>query len=269
MAKDIIVISHANCADGFCAAWIAHTRFGEDADYLFANYGEPAPEVTGRRVYILDFSYPRDTLLKIGEQARVLALLDHHKTAEADLKGLSFAFFDMNHSGARLAWDFFMTSGPRPWLVDYVEDRDLWKWALPDSREISALIASYPNDFWEWDLLSGSDRFEMANHGHAILRYQARQIEANVAHCRRVELDGILSIPCINITDRTISESLHQLAEQNGSPPMALGWFQREDGQFVYSLRSIGELDVSEIAKRHGGGGHRNAAGFVSDKLLF
>ena len=38
---------------------------------------------------------------------------------------------------------------------------------------------------------------------------------------------------------------------------------QREDGTHKVSLRSRGEVDVEKIARHHGGGGHRNAAGFV------
>lgn len=44
--------------------------------------------------------------------------------------------------------------------------------------------------------------------------------------------------------------------------PVALGWWQRFDGKFQFSLRSRGDIDVSEIAKKFGGGGHKNAAGF-------
>ena len=40
------------------------------------------------------------------------------------------------------------------------------------------------------------------------------------------------------------------------------------DGRFQYSLRSRGDFDVSELAKKHGGGGHKGAAGFVVDELV-
>ena len=38
---------------------------------------------------------------------------------------------------------------------------------------------------------------------------------------------------------------------------------EREDGSQKVSLRSRGEVDVEKIARHHGGGGHRNAAGFA------
>jgi phosphoesterase RecJ-like protein len=37
---------------------------------------------------------------------------------------------------------------------------------------------------------------------------------------------------------------------------------EREDGTTKVSLRSRGEVDVERIARGHGGGGHKNAAGF-------
>ena len=38
---------------------------------------------------------------------------------------------------------------------------------------------------------------------------------------------------------------------------------EKEDGTHKVSLRSRGEVDVEKIARSHGGGGHRNAAGFT------
>jgi bifunctional oligoribonuclease and PAP phosphatase NrnA len=38
---------------------------------------------------------------------------------------------------------------------------------------------------------------------------------------------------------------------------------EREDGSHKISLRSRGEVDIEKIARHHGGGGHRNAAGFA------
>jgi len=63
MAKRL-VIYHANCIDGYTSAWAAWRKYGDDAEYLPASYGDPAPDVTGRWVLVVDFSYPRDVMLK-------------------------------------------------------------------------------------------------------------------------------------------------------------------------------------------------------------
>ncbi len=43
---------------------------------------------------------------------------------------------------------------------------------------------------------------------------------------------------------------------------------QTGDAQYKVSLRSRGEVDVERIARAHGGGGHKNAAGFVAEGNL-
>ena len=107
-----LVIYHANCWDGFCAAWVARKALGE-IEAVPAQYGTPPPDVAGRVVYLLDFSYPRPIMEQILTTARRTVVLDHHKTAMEALDGLHQpetgmdVWFDMNKSGARLTWEWF------------------------------------------------------------------------------------------------------------------------------------------------------------------
>jgi nanoRNase/pAp phosphatase (c-di-AMP/oligoRNAs hydrolase) len=112
-----LVIYHGNCPDGFTAAWVTARKLG-DVELLAAKYGDDPPleEATGRRVVIVDFSYPREKLEQLHATGSLL-VLDHHKTAEADLQGLPYCVFDMQRSGARLAWDYFREGYPVPWVV--------------------------------------------------------------------------------------------------------------------------------------------------------
>lgn len=263
------VIYHANCIDGFTAAWCAWKVFDDTAEYIPAQYGEAAPDVTGADVLVLDFSYPRETLLRMHAEAKSLRVLDHHKTAEADLKGLGFCTFDMNRSGAGIAWDELKT-GERPPLVAYVEDRDLWRFALPDSRTINAFIGSFDFSFQTWCSLSDGlfdlrQRDAVLTGGQAILRKEHRYVVEMSKQARMVEVAGLI-VPVVNAPYINTSELVGYLAEQFG--PFAVGWFQRGDGKYQYSLRSRGDYDVSEVAKKYGGGGHRNAAGFTVDSLI-
>lgn len=275
-----LVLYHANCADGLCAAWSAWRVFGGAADYQPVCYGQSPPDVRGRNVYILDFSYKRPDLLGMVATARRLVLLDHHKTAQADLDGVGAVLtgqqaapphvvFDMNKSGARLAWEHFHPGQESPWLVDYVEDRDLWRWQLADSRAVSAGIASRPLTFEQFD-----EYFDepgppglLVMDGKAILRYQANLIDTHVRNAVEVEMAGE-RVLAVNATC-LFSDIAGKLAE---SRPFGVAWFVRQDGKVQVSLRSRGEggADVSEVAKRYGGGGHRNAAGFEveADSLI-
>lgn len=99
--------------------------------------------------------------------------------------------------------------------------------------------------------------------GNAILRALDKHVDGQLKNASRIKLGGHV-VPCINTT-YAVSELVGTLAE---SAHFAVGWFQRQDGRFVYSLRSRGDFDVSDVAKAFGGGGHRNAAGFTVDSLL-
>lgn len=270
-----LVLYHASCNDGFCAAWVAR-RAMPDAECIPVQYGQSPPDVTDRTVYILDFCYKSAVLLEMAKAARQITLLDHHKTAKADLDALVAAYdgslpptrlvfrFDMEKSGGRLAWERFFRDQPSSWLVDYTEDRDLWRHRLPNTQEVNAALRSLPHDFAVWDDLNARGMVgnrppeSLIAEGAAILRYQAQVVENHTRHAREVELAGH-KILAVNATTM-FSEIAGKLAEGR---PFGAAWFVRSDGKRVWSLRSTpAGVDVSEVARRFGGGGHRNAAGF-------
>lgn len=259
-----IVIYHKGCVDGFASAWVAHLVFGDSAEYVAASYGDAPPDVTGAHVAIVDFSYPRAVLLDMKEKALGLVVIDHHKTAQAALDGLDFCVFDMDRSGAGMAWDYFLRPGQRPWIVDYVQDRDLWRFALPKSKEINGFIRTLPFDFDVWTKASELSRDDAAIRGAGALAYLEQYVREARHHTRRVTFLGHEGVPMINAVHVGISELVGALAEESPAG-FAVGWFEKADGQINYSLRSRGDFDVSALAKSMGGGGHAKAAGFVSD----
>lgn len=291
-----LVLYHANCPDGFCAAWVAYrahiSSFGCTADFLPVQYGEAPPSggvINDREVYILDFSYPRKTMINLVKMTRKLTILDHHKTAKEELAGLTgepelvghsvAVTFSEDKSGGRLAWEHFFPDQTAPWLVHFTEDRDLWRWKLPFSRELNAAIASYPHDFDLWDkwagftnetgrvthrLVRGRDYAvnffgDLVREGVAILRYQQQVVDNLCLHAVEVEIGGH-RVLCVN-TPVLQSEVAGKLAEGR---PFGACYFINSSGKKIYSLRSDKNgVDVSEIARLYGGGGHRAAAGFV------
>lgn len=280
-----LVIYHDSCQDGFCAAWLFHLAFPK-AEFFAAQHGKPPPDVAGRMVFILDFSYKRDILQRMAGIAKSITVLDHHQTAAEDLTGLPEAIwpplpglsatFDMKKSGAMLAWLYIKKfalapnfrpclspDGGEPWLVELVQSRDLWKWDVPNAKVLDACLSSLPMTFDEWDYLGtrpfgGSGYDVMVVEGKAILRSQEKIINDLVKKAWVTRIAGHL-VPCLN-TGLFISEVAGRLSE---GEPFAATYFDRADGERIYSLRSReGGLDVSKIAQIFGGGGHKHAAGF-------
>lgn len=255
-----LVLYHGQCLDGFAAAWVAFQRFGGSAEYHAIQFGETLRwPVDGRDVLVLDFSFPRAQLLEMKERATSMLVLDHHVTAQQDLAGLDFAHFDLSKAGCTLTWDWFFPGQPRPWLLGYVEDKDLWRWKLPDSQEVAAALQSYSRSFKAWDKLLKKGLVALVAEGRPILRYKNRLIETAASRVKMIDFDGH-RIP--QVTSCILqSEIGGRLAPEH---PFVAIVFETE-GRRIWSLRSHEKsgIDVAEIARRHGGGGHPNAAGFI------
>jgi oligoribonuclease NrnB/cAMP/cGMP phosphodiesterase (DHH superfamily) len=255
-----LVLYHGQCLDGFAAAWVAFQRFGGGGEYRAVQFGEALKvPVDGRDVLILDFSFPREQLLELKAKAASMLVLDHHVTAQQDLAGLDFAHFDLTRAGCTIAWDWFFPEQPRPWLLPYVEDKDLWHWKLPASQEVSAALQSYSRSFKTWDKISKKGLDALVAEGRPILRYKNRLIETAASRTKMIDFEGH-RVPVVTSCVLQ-SEIGGRLSKEH---PFVAIVFETE-GRRIWSLRSHegSGVNVAEIAKRRGGGGHPNAAGFI------
>ena len=180
--RKVVVYYHANCPDGFGAAWCFWRKFKDNAEYIPVKHGDLPEDVTDCYVYVVDFSFPEEILLEMKERAKRVIVLDHHISAQKKLSHLSFCHFDMSHSGAYLAWAYLFGSDEVPTLIRYIEDRDLWKWEYPDSKIILSAIDTYEKTFEKWEeihnLLNSIDGYNgLRSDGLAILRYKNMLIQ--------------------------------------------------------------------------------------------
>jgi oligoribonuclease NrnB/cAMP/cGMP phosphodiesterase (DHH superfamily) len=265
---EILCLYHDNCTDGIAAAYVVkqYLRFKgclDIAKFIPVSYSSTIPDVTGMLVFIVDFSYPRETLLELHRKAKGIVVIDHHKTAEAELSDLPFCVFDGNECGATLAWRVLLPDQAVPEIFEYVRDRDLWLWRLDDSREVSAALQEYKKDLNVWDTLTSYGYLDrLKEEGAFLLREQSKKVKGIIKDkLSSCVLEGY-TVPCVHTKDY-ISEVGESLAAPEGVP-FSLMYFYRDDGQRVCSMRSAKHgVDVSEIAAKHGGGGHKHAAGFV------
>lgn len=284
-----LVIYHANCTDGLGAAYAAYTRFGDDADYVPANYGDAPPkDLAGREVYVLDFSYNASVMGRLFDNAERVVWLDHHRTAFEQHTGDADCQFyksevtdaddpeiilDNNKSGAMLAWEYFNPGSEIPRFIKLIDDRDRWVFQYgDDSRAFHAAFRLHapkrPKDLVKYEF--EGELNESLLTGHLLLDQQKRQvIEARTAArpcIINVSTDSgwvIARGSAVN-TNVNISEVGSALAEESGT--YGLVWYYNgATGRANCSLRSIGEYDVSALAKHFGGGGHKTAAGFNID----
>lgn len=262
MNEKPICIYHDGCADGFAAAWAVRKFFAGEVDFHPGIYGEAPPEVAGREVILVDFSYKRDTMLPLIEHAKSVLIIDHHKTAEEDLRDLpakALTVFDMHKSGAMLTWQHLFPGKMAPILFDHIQDRDLWLFHLPLTREIIAAAYSYPMTFEAWDELLRRPMLELEQEGRVIERKHRADVAALVKNASRRINFGSVSVPVANVPWMYASDVGGELAK---GEPFAATYYDDADGR-RWSLRSTADgADVSAIAKALGGGGHRNAAGF-------
>ena len=248
-----LILYHAECADGFGAAWAIWRRYPE-AEYRPVKHGEAPPaNLAGHHIVMVDFSYNRTTLEAMAKDAASLVVLDHHITAEQALADLPYAYFDLNKSGAVLGWEWAHDE-PAPWLLRYIQDKDLWQWALPNSREISAALASYPFDFELWTRF---EQRELEREGRAILRYENELVTKLASHATLVEFEGA-TVPSVQSSVLT-----SQIGERlSAEHPFCVIWHDRNNRRY-FSMRSREDgTDVGAIAASFGGGGHTHAAGF-------
>ena len=265
-----LVIGHAHCVDGFAAMWVADRALrvqGQEPELLSAQYGEKPPEVSGRTVYIVDFSYPRVVLEELASKAKSLVVIDHHKSAQKDLEGLPYCTFDLTESGATLTWRHFHDTNPLPTLLQYVKDFDLWKHELPYTQEINAWLAVQKFDLTTWDRLDiqldhGAMRGTAVTQGRAILEAENKYVKDQ----RRFGIEGFLGgVPMLGCNCTHLRSKVgDELSQKTGA---AATWFVNENGSVHWSLRLSKEgkargLDMTKVAGLYGGGGHVAAAAF-------
>ena len=266
MNEKTLCIYHHGCADGFAAAWVVRQFYKEigllsDVEFVPGIYGEVPPDVTGRHVLLVDFSYKRPVLEAMIEQAKAVTIFDHHKTAQEDLKDLPNAttVFDMGRSGAGITWDSLFPGRPRPHLIDHIEDRDLWRWKLPMSREVTTAVYSYPMTFEAWDELMKKPILELEQEGRILLRKYNQDVAALVENASFLGTVAGIEVPIANVPWMYASDVAGQLAQGH---PFAATYYDDENGR-RWSLRSAEDgADVRAIAELYGGGGHVHAAGF-------
>lgn len=263
--KDIIILYHAHCYDGFSGAWAAYKKFGSRADYLgIAHQEPPPPNLENKELYFIDFVYPEEIFKKIVSSNKKVVALDHHATSAAAIKLAHEYVYDNNHSGAVIAWNFFHPQKSTPVLLKYIEDNDIWNFRMPHAQAVGRALSTQPFTFNNWNKLAKDfeDPVVLKKYiakGQLITEYRNSLLNELVElNSYFIKFENKKILTC-NAPHFFASELGHLLAAKQ--PPFSIIWSNLGDKIHV-SLRGAGKIDVGKISKKYGGGGHFNAAGF-------
>lgn len=282
------IVHHANCPDGFTAAWLINIAVATERDtprIVAANYGDEPPAIDyGEHVYIVDFCYEPHQFPPLQQMAGKLVVLDHHQTSRAwmtevvgeemlvtNVDDVESPFgtgtrdrdlwvSDMGHSGATLAAWYIGDDGPP--FVRFVEDRDLWRWRLSGTAEVFAAVTSRPYTLEAYDELASMHADQLIGEGRAINRYREQLIEQTLATAFQMPVLGHDDIWVAASPYAIGSDVAARLAAER-DPDRFAGYFVDYGDRWRFGLRSLDcGLNVAEIAGKAGGGGHPHAAGF-------
>ena len=285
MGMKTLVIYHAHCTDGLGAAWAAWKRFGSDAEYVPMSYNRAPPDVVGRDVYLLDFSFKRSVVEQLCEFADHVTIVDHHKTAIeewVDSEGEKIGQYPMNFhlvydlrkSGAVLAWDYFMAPFSEPEILRLVQDRDLWQFKHHHTKSLAAYLKQYCKCIADFNGAAAAYANEEARHdilskGEIIIEAHKQLIDQMITYARLVNLcdneeegiDGFYNLTLFSAPGALASDACDAYLKANPSQLHVASYYDTADRR-VFSLRGNEGVDLTPIAKSFGGGGHARACSF-------
>lgn len=274
-----VVIYHHPCSDGTGSAFVAHkylsTKFPDkNISYLPMFIGAYPPSgLEGKNVLICDYSYKKDILIELLKKVKKLLIIDHHKSAEKDLKDIDdkLKIFRMDFSGAMLTWYYFYPEVGPPLMIQYIQDRDIWTKKLPNTDDFASWFYTLPHDVTEYakylddKLLLEMIQVKGKQFGELNNYYTHEAVEHSIPKFCKIR-EKYYFVAYVNSTvckSDVGHEILHKFPLADFSAVYSIS---DASDRTDFSLRSTERhVDVSEVASSLGAGGHRNSSGL---KLL-
>lgn len=291
-----VVVCHFPCMDGFTCKyliddWCKINQPDHEVIWLDGTHGAAFDfeACRDKQVLMADFSLKREDMERLGSVARNVIVLDHHASAERELAAYVIdsddveedecpfdfanrnivALFNMDRCGATMVWDYLQTGIEVPLFVQYIEDRDLWRFKLPHSRALTAYIRAHEMTLESWDKLEREfmvkntldQAIKLGTFGLQLHTVVVNELADNHSWAR---VAGH-RVPMVNAPVQFGSDVAAELIRRYPNVPFA-GYCYVGPRGYGFGLRSEdARRDVAEIAASLGGGGHRNASGFRAD----
>jgi uncharacterized protein len=268
--NNFYVIYHGqSCCDGWTSAYTIWKHFNRPIIFIAGDHSDPHKESVlenipdGSTVWILDFSFDAESMIKLVNRCQVL-VIDHHASAQLSLESIKDnCIFDINECGSTLTFQFLNLNKPMPEVYKYIKDGDIWQWKLPNSKEVNAALYSYPHITFEaWDEIMNKPISELVSEGKGIVRANSLIIKNTCENFNFKYIDGHL-VPVVNTTAFSC-EIGNQLCLNHPDKPFAATWRDKGNGVISWGLYSVGDFNCSILATKFGGGGHPGASGALS-----
>lgn len=269
---DLLVYHGPSCLDGLACVWALHQRW-PNVPVFEGVYGQAPPDVTGLRVLISDFSYSEEVMREMAAKAGSITVLDHHRSSAVAFRklfedGLIRGVHDESRSGASLTWEYVWGQPRAPKLIEHVQDRDLWKFEIPGTKEVTAVLGSIPFDQKEWTEIGNRLENGLAGpileQGAAIIRAREVDMRKVMEAGERTMIIGGHRIPVCNAPYFWASDIGHVLAKESEAGFAATYMDLAAGRQFSLRSRDGEAFPVHLLAEEYGGGGHPPAAGFTA-----
>lgn len=265
--KDIVIIYHGDCRDGFGAAYAAWKKFGDSAAYIpVKDHNDLSFSLTDKDVYIIDFCFSKEITGKLVADNRSVVVIDHHISSKDVVESYEQNIFNNNHSGAVLAWQYFHPDTPVPELLLQVEDHDLWRFTMPENREFNVALGQHPMTFESWDTLitelqDTNAHINFIAKGALLATFEDKLVAKLLDYKERVVFEGheVWAINASRYYRSVLGNELASMNEADGGTALGIVYYH-SNGAVNCSLRSKGDVNVAELAAKYGGGGHKNAA---------
>lgn len=272
---------HKSDLDGHCSGAIVKLKY-QDCEMIGVDYDDDLSTMAemglidiqdGETVFVVDFSFGVEDMSWLKENTD-LVWVDHHKSALEKLEWFECkGKREIGKAGCELTMEYLYPEVPMPISVRLLGRYDVWDHAdnrvLPFQYGMRSFENTFPESLLWVSILNPEGNFipSIIEKGQTILDYERKQNEIYAKGMSfESDFEGYRAI-CLNkafsnskIFDSVYDPNLHDI--------MIL--FGYRAGQYKFSLYCAKpEIDVSAIAVKYGGGGHKGAAGFYSNKLIF
>jgi oligoribonuclease NrnB/cAMP/cGMP phosphodiesterase (DHH superfamily) len=263
---------HHNDEDGRASGAIVRYALGRNVQLFDADYDDrtiPWDLISNTsRIIVVDFSFPRQDMQRMAA-GREFIWIDHHKSALTELSDAAKdwpGIRDLSEAACVLTWNYFFPGRPVPRAIILIGDRDIWRWAEEDTGAFGEGLhvrdTRADNDALWVPLLEEHPAMmkKIVNEGRRLREIRLAEIEEMLEQRGfEVEFEGHRTL----VINASGNGDLGQRGRDLGYELIYCYEDQMQGNKLTTNVTLFSrQADVSAIARRYGGGGHANAAGF-------